>query len=217
MKRKFILLLIIFKTCIVHAQFYGKFNYFAGASIGYQFPLGDFAKQANGGPSFRLGGQKLLNEKLSLGLDFSFSALGQDQFWDGDHRGDYDVNYKFASAQCKAAYYFDARDRDFHPYIALSFGYVYYRNRVDFSALSVGVNDEKRSITQHKVGLTPLIGFLYDLSDIWGVDVNLRYGFIPNFPNSVTMQNELGADYQYKLGFSKISLPELSIGLFYRF
>ncbi|WP_421917810.1 OmpW family outer membrane protein [Marinifilum sp.] len=202
----FIVLALIFST-ESYSQYYKDQTYFVGGSIGYQFPLGDFGDQANGGPNFRLSARKMLNKKISVGAEVSFSMLGQDKFWDGDHRGNYDVDYNIGSALLRASYYFDVWDRDFRPYASLAFGYFYYRNKVDFIANSAGTNDFKNTLTDHKVGLAPNIGFLYHISDEWSFDMNLRYMYIPNLSDSITSYS----------GLDKISLPELSIGFYYRF
>lgn len=202
----FLLIAICFCST-VDAQYYKDKNLLVGASVGYQYPMGDLGDQAKAGPSIRLTGQKMLNKKLSVGAELSYSLLGQDEFWDGDHRGNYDVNYNIGSALLRASYYFDAWDRDFHPYVSLAFGYFYYRNKIGFLAISGGVEDFKYTMTENKVGLAPNIGFLYHLSTDWSFDMNLRYVYIPNLSDSITAYS----------GFDKISLPELSIGLFYRF
>ncbi|WP_321280059.1 outer membrane beta-barrel protein [Marinifilum fragile] len=216
-KRYLFLFLVLIFSFESYSQYYKDQNYFIGGSMGYQLPLGDFGDQANGGPNFRLAGRKMLNKKLSVGAELSLSLLGQDKFWDGSHLGSYDVSYNIGSALLRASYYFDAWDRDFRPYASLAFGYFYYRNEIDYTASSLGSSNDKRTITENKVGLAPNIGFLYHISDTWSFDMNLRYAFIPNFPDSVTSKDEYGEDYQYYLGFDKISLPELSIGFFYRF
>ena len=200
-----------------YSQYYKDQTYFIGGSVGYQYPLGDFGDQAKAGPSFRLTAQKMLNKKLSVGAELSYSLLGQDKFWDGSHLGKYDVDYNIGSALLRASYYFDSWYRDFRPYASLSFGYYYYRNKIDFTATSGGTSNQDRTITENKVGLAPNVGFLYHLSDSWSFDMNLRFTYIPNFPDSVSEKDEYGETYQYFLGFDKISLPELSVGLFYRF
>lgn len=200
-----------------NAQYYKDGRFLIGASVGYQYPLGDFGKQAKAGPSFKGIGQMMLNKKIGVGAEFGYSALGQDDFWNGNNLGNYNVNYYIASAQLKGSFYFESWDRDFRPYASLAFGYFLYRNKNDFISTSGGSADQKRTIKENKVGLTPIVGFLYHMSAQWSFDMNLRYTYIPSFPESVTAKNELGETYPYYLGFDKISLPELSIGLFYRF
>ncbi|WP_461640090.1 outer membrane beta-barrel protein [Labilibaculum euxinus] len=199
------------------AQYYKEKELLVGASVGYQYPLGDFGDQAKGGPAFRVTGQMMLNKKIGVGAEIAYSILGQDNFWNGNHFGNYDVNYNIASAQFKGSYFFDSWDRDFRPYTSLAFGYFHYQNSISFISTSVGNLNQKRTIKENKVGLTPIIGFLYNLSSTWSFDMNLRYTYIPDFPETVTANDENGDPYQYFLGFDKISLPELSIGLFYRF
>ncbi|MBI9056907.1 MAG: porin family protein [Labilibaculum sp.] len=200
-----------------NAQYYKDGKFLIGASVGYQYPLGDFGKQAKAGPSFKAIGQMMLNKKIGVGAELGYSTLGQDDFWNGSHLGNYDVNYSILSAQLKGSFYFDTWDRDFRPYATLAFGYFLYRNEIGFISTSSGSVNQKRTIKENKVGLTPIVGFLYHLSDQWSFDMNLRYTYIPDFPQTVDAKNELGETYQYYLGFDKISLPELSIGLFYRF
>ncbi|MBL4559697.1 MAG: outer membrane beta-barrel protein, partial [Labilibaculum sp.] len=190
-----------------NAQYNRDKKLFLGASVGYQYPLGDFGDQAKGGPSFRVTGQMMLNKKLGVGAELGYSILGQDDFWNADHRGSYDVDYNIGSALLRASYYFDSWDRDFRPYASLAFGYFYYRNKVDYLAISGGTGNFKSTLTDSKVGLAPNIGFLYHLSDEWSFDMNLRYFYIPNLSDEINAYS----------GLDKISLPELSIGLFYRF
>lgn len=211
------LLVVVCFTTNANAQYYKGENFLIGASVGYQYPLGDFGKEAKAGPSFRATGQMMLNKKIGVGAELGYSFLGQDDFWNGSHLGNYDVNYYIASAQLKGSFYFDSWDRDFRPYASLAFGYFLYRNKIDFISTSGGTYNQKRTIKENKVGLTPIVGFMYHISNQWSFDMNLRYSYIPDFPNSVDAENEVGETYQYYLGFDKISLPELSIGLFYRF
>lgn len=216
--RSIIFLLLAMCFCYSgNAQYYHDGKFLLGASIGYQYPLGDFGDQAKGGPVFRVAAQMMLNKKLGVGAEVGYSLLGQDDFWNGNHFGNYDVNYNFVSAQVKGSYYFDSWDRDFRPYASLAFGYFHYQNSISFISTSGGTENQKRTIKENKVGLTPIIGFLYHLSSSWSFDMNLRYTYIPDFPEAVTAKNENGESYPYYLGFDKISLPELSIGLFYRF
>lgn len=217
MQKLLLTLCLLFLGVAGYSQYYENRKFYLGASVGYQYPLGDFGDQAKAGPSLRIAGLKMLNKKLGVGAELSYSLLGQDDFWNGSHLGDYDVDYNIGSALLSASYYFDAWDRDFRPYVSLAFGYYYYRNEVDFTSSGIGNSTQKRTITENKVGLAPQIGFLYHLSDMWSFNMNLRCTFIPNFPESVTEQNEFGEDYQYYLGFDKIVLPELSLGFYYRF
>ncbi|PKQ62462.1 hypothetical protein BZG02_12090 [Labilibaculum filiforme] len=207
-------------NCIVFvgkAQYYKDKEVLAGASVGYQYPMGDFGDQAKGGPVFRLTGQMMLNKKLGVGAEIAYSLLGQNDFWNGSHLGKYDVNYDIASVQVKGSYYFDSWDREFRPYASLAFGYFHYQNSIKFISTSGGSINQKRTVKENKVGLTPIVGFLYHLSSTWSFDMNLRYTYIPDFPESVSATDEYGETYPYYLGFKNITLPELSIGLFYRF
>jgi len=200
-----------------NAQYYKGEKFLLGASVGYQYPLGDFGDQAKGGVPLRLTGQMMLNKKIGVGAEIAYSLMGQDDFWNGSHLGNYDVNYNIASAQLKGSYYFDSWDRDFRPYASMAFGYFHYQNSIKFISTSGGTENQKRTIKENKVGLTPIVGFLYHLSSTLSFDMNLRYTYIPDFPESVSAKDENGESYPYFLGFDKISLPELSIGLFYRF
>lgn len=219
MKLRCLLLLITAVSICTNgnAQYYKGEKFLLGASVGYQYPLGDFGDQAKAGPSFRVTGQLMLNKKIGVGAEVGYSMLGQGDFWNGNHVGKYDVNYYILSAQVKGTFYFDAWDRDFKPYASLAFGYFFYQSSIDFTAFSGGTSDQKRTIKENKVGLTPIVGFLYNISDNLSFDMNLRYSYIPDFPESVTAKDEFGENYQYFLGFDKISLPELSLGLFYKF
>lgn len=216
--RQFLILFTFFCFCsLARAQYYKDNKYMIGGSLGYAYPMGDFGNQASGGVSVRLKGQMFLNKKISVGAEIANSFLGQNDFWDGSHLGSYDVNYHIASVLMNGAFYLDSWDKDFRPYIALDFGYFLYRNKIDFIAASAGVTTSKRTIKENKFGLAPNVGFFYHLSNWWSFEMNLRYTIIPNFPESVPVKEQNGEKYPYYLGFKNISLPEFSLGFYYRF
>ncbi|WP_372752964.1 outer membrane beta-barrel protein [Labilibaculum sp.] len=217
MKR--IILFFIGLVCLSYlakAQFYEDKTWMLGASVGYQHPTGDFGDYAKSGPVFRLNGLRMLSRKVAVGAELGCSLFGQSDIWDVGYASAYDVKYYLFSAQVKASYFFDTWDRDFRPYISGALGYFQYRNVIEF--MSVNSSDEtKNTLKENKMGLTPILGFLYHLSDNWTFDMNLRYTYILDFSGYITTQDEDGDDYEYYLGFDKIALPEISVGLYYRF
>ncbi|MCT4603054.1 MAG: outer membrane beta-barrel protein [Marinifilum sp.] len=217
MKRLLIALIAIVFSLESYSQYYKDQKFILGGSLGYAYPIGNFGDQAKAGLAFHLGGQMMLNKQILIGAELGYTHLGQDDFWIGNQSVTHNVDYNIASAILKGGFIFNAWDRDFKPYASIGFGYFLYHFEDNFISSSGGSVSQKRKVTENKVGLVPNVGFMYYLSDNWAFDMNLRYTFIPNFPDSITEQSENGENYQYYLGFNKISLPELSIGFYYRF
>lgn len=217
MKQFFVAILILLSVQSILAQRYQDKKFLIGASAGYQYPLGDFGKQAKGGLGIRASGQMFVNKKIIVGAEVGYNNLGGDDFWDGSHLGNYGVSYNIGSALLKGSFIIESWDRDFKPYVSLAFGYYRYQNKVNFTSTSAGATSQKQTVKQNKVGIVPNIGFMYYLSNHLAFDMNLRYTYIPNFPESVPEINENGDEYAYLLGFTSISLPELSIGFYFRF
>lgn len=213
----FLLFFLLFLCSTAYSQYYKDQKFILGGSVGYALPLGDLGDQANGGPAFHVSGQMMLNKRIVVGAELGYTHLGQDDFWSGNHSENHDVNYNIASAILKGSFIFNAWDRDFKPYASVGFGYFLYRFKDEFVSTSISSLSQKRKVNEGKVGLVPNVGFMYYLSDNWAFDMNLRYTFIPNFPKSVTATRSDGEKYQYYLGFDNISLPEFSIGFYYRF
>jgi opacity protein-like surface antigen len=196
------------------AQYYEDETWMLGASLGYQHPLGDFGDYAKSGPVFRLNGLRMLSRKIAVGAELGCSLLGHVS--NGTSSEAYDVNYYLFSAQVKASYFFECWDRDFRPYVSSAFGYFHYRNVIEFLSENSS-EDTKNTIKENKMGVTPIVGFLYHLSSNWTFDMNLRYTYILNFSGYITTEDDSGYDSDSYLGYDEIALPELSIGLYYRF
>lgn len=217
MKKSLIIAILLLFSVSGFSQYRKTKTILAGGNIGYQYPLGDFGKQCKGGINFRAAAQLLLNPKIGVGAEIDFSFLGQGDFWNGNVKGNYNTDYNVGSALLNAFFYFNAWDRDFHPYMGLGFGWYHYRYKSDFSSATASSNSETHKFNLNKIGLAPNIGFRYDISQELSFDMNLRCTYIPSIPESVTQKDSYGTDYAYYLGFSSIMLPELSIGLYYQF
>lgn len=201
---------------LAKAQYYEDKTWMLGASVGYQYPSGDFGDYANYGSVFRLNGLRMLSRKIAIGAELGASLFGQSDIWDGGYTSAYDVNYYLFSAQVKASYFVDSWDLDFRPYISAAFGYFHYRNVIEFMSVNSS-EDTQKTIKENRMGVTPIVGFLYHLSNSLTFDMNLRYTYLLNFPEYSTAKDESGDDHNYYFGFGKIALPELSVGLYYRF
>ncbi len=217
MKKATIILLLLLISVSGFSQYKKERTFLVGGNIGYQYPLSDFGKQCKGGFNFRAAGQMFLNPKIGVGAEINFSFLGQGDFWSGNAKGNYDTNYNIGSILLSTFFYFDAWDQDFHPYGGVVFGFYHFRYNSDFTSTSAGTQSQSHKFNLNKVGIAPQIGFLYDISHELSFDANLRCTYIPSIPKSVTQKNLKGQDYAYILGFSSILMPELSVGLYYRF
>ncbi len=217
MKKTVIILFLLMISISGFSQYNKQKKRLVGGNVGYQYPLGDFGKECSGGFNFRAAGQLLLNPKIGIGAEISFSFLGQGDFWNGNAKGKYNTNYNIGSALLNTFFYFDAWDQDFHPYGGIAFGFYHFRYNADFTSSSGGTQSQTHKFNLNKVGIAPHIGFLYDISRELSFDANLRCTYIPGIPKSVTQKDLSGQDYAYFLGFSSILMPELSIGLYYRF
>jgi outer membrane protein W len=183
-----------------------------------------------------LNAKLLLNPKLAVGLSLGYMDFGQnDKFWNGANLGKNTVNYQIIPIIFTATYFIQAYDLDFRPYASLGFGYFIYRNHVDFESASLveypynNIASLEYTINDNVIGLIPNVGFLYNLSKEWAVDVNAKFTYIPNFDKvrSVRQTYTHVADaYEgdktrlienYATGFSKISTASLTVGLYYRF
>jgi len=219
------------------AQYYNKNDRFiVGLNGGVVKPLGDFADVSKAGIDLSLNAKMLLNPKIAVGLSAGYMDFGQDdKFWNSANLGKNTVNYQIIPLIFTATYFIQAYDLDFRPYASLGFGYFIYRNHVDFESANPAeypynnTASLEYTINDNKVGLIPSLGFLYNLSKEWAVDVNAKYTYIPNFDEvrSVKQTYTHVADaYEgdktrlienYATGFSKIASASLTVGLYYRF
>jgi len=219
------------------AQYYNKNDkLILGLNGGMVKPLGDFADVCKSGIDLSLNAKMLLNPKLAVGLSVGYMDFGQnDEFWNGGNLGENSVNYQIVPIIFTATYFIQAYDLDFRPYASLGFGYFIYRNHVDFTSANPAeypynnAASLEYTISDNVIGLIPNVGFLYNLSKEWAVDVNAKFTYIPNFDEvrSVRQTYTHVADaYEgdktrlienYATGFSKISTASLTVGLYYRF
>jgi outer membrane protein W len=224
-------------TSSLSAQYYNKSDRFiVGLNGGVVKPLGDFADVSKSGIDFSLNAKLLLNPKLAVGLSLGYMDFGQnDDLWTGGNQGENTVNYQIIPIVFTATYFIQAYDLDFRPYASLGFGYFIYRNHVDFTSANPAEYPYNNfasleyTINDNVIGLIPNVGFLYNLSKEWAVDVNAKFTYIPNFDEvrSVRQTYTHVADAydgdktrlieNYATGFSKISTASLTVGLYYRF
>ena len=219
------------------AQYYNKDDRFiVGLNGGVVKPMGDFADVSKSGIDLSLNVKMLLNPKIAIGLSVGYIDFGQnDKFWNSGNQGKNTVNYQIIPLIFTATYFIQAYDLDFRPYASLGFGYFIYRNHVDFESANPAeypynnTASLEYTINDNQIGLIPSLGFLYNLSKEWAVDVNAKFTYIPNFDKvrSVKQTYTHVADtYEgdntrlienYATGFSKISTASLTVGLYYRF
>ncbi len=232
----FLLLGFLFANSLFSQNYKKDDRFIVGLNAGIVKPLGDFAEGSKLGTDLSLNAKLLLNPKLAVGLSLGYMDFGQnDSFWNGGNLGVNTANYQIIPIVFTATYFIQAYDIDFRPYASIGFGYFLYRNHVDFKSASQveypynNAASLEYTITDNKVGLIPNVGFLYNLSKEWAIDVNAKFTYIPNFDKvrAVKQTYTNVADTHsgdrtrlienYATGFSKISSVSLTVGMYYRF
>jgi len=221
--------LVLLFTSSLSAQYRNNGERFiVGMNAGVVNPMGDFADESKLGIDLNLNAKILLNPKIAVGISVGYMDFGQDDdYWNGSNVRDFTVNYQVIPIVFTASYFIKAYDLDFRPYASLGFGYFLYRNHVESTAINVyNAETEKHTVSTGHIGLTPNVGFLYNLSKKLAADVNLKMTYIPNFEDKLEKKNVKpsfpeGAQLTdpqkyYYLGFDKITALSLTFGLYYR-
>ena len=221
--------LVLLFTSSLSAQYRNNGERFiVGMNAGVVNPMGDFADESKLGIDLSLNAKILLNPKIAVGISVGYMDFGQnDDYWNGYNIRDYTVNYQVIPIVFTASYFIKAYDLDFRPYASLGFGYFLYRNHVESTAINIyNADTEEHTVFTGHIGLTPNVGFLYNLSKKLAADVNLKLTYIPNFEDKLEKKNVKpsfpeGAQLSdpekyYYLGFDKITSLSLTVGLYYR-
>ena len=230
MRILFLTFLVLLFLQSLSAQYYNKEErLIIGLNGGVVKPLGDFADESKLGTDLSLNTKMLLNPRIAVGLSLGFMNFGQnDKLWAGDTRVKNDVKYQIIPIVFTGTYFIQAYDLDFRPYASIGFGYFFYRNQVESTPTNTYTPVKSEyTVSTHKFGLMPNVGFMYNISKTLAVDVNLKYTYIPNFEEKLEKKKlKPGFDenivltdlqkYRY-LGFDKISSASLTVGLYYRF
>ena len=234
MKKIYFLLSILFLSISTFSQYKKRDNYIIGINAGLSKPISDLADVAQPGSDFRISVKWFMNKKIAVGIETGYIGFAQnDDFWDASYRGKNDVKYQLLPVLLIGHYFIQAWDRDFRPYVGIGFGYFFFRNKVEFTSSNVKpvpynpFPSLEYKITESKFGLSPQVGFLYNIDKRWAIDLSARLTYVPNFPNTMSVEQkytnvEDGVDDKvtvtdYKLGFTNLLSATLSIGLFYRF
>lgn len=215
MKQAILLLILMCTSICMYAQWDRKTKFVLGAGLNYSYPLGDFSKQANSGFGIELNGAYILNRKLSVGVEVSYSILPQDDLWRTNSNDSYEVDYNLASLFFNGTYFIDAWDQDFKPYVAIGFGYFMYRQKLNYNSTNE-YNPQQYTIKIDKVGISPIAGFMYYLSRDLLIDTSIKFTYIPGIPKTVEHPYKDNGE-RYYLGFEKILMPKLSLGIKYSF
>jgi len=111
-----------------------------------------------------------LNEKMAVGLNFSYFSFGVKDFITG---ANVTKNYSVMPISLSFDYYF--KDKGFKPFVGLELGYLicsYYAKYIyDLPDLAVKI-DYDVSYTNNGLFLAPLIGVAYDLNDNFDITLN---------------------------------------------
>jgi len=234
MKRVLLIFLLGLLYITSMAQKYRDSQFHLGGGVGLTYPMGDFSNVASGGVSGNVEGRWIVNRRIAVGFEMGFSQYSQkDSFWEVGNRGENDVVYQIVPMLFSGIYTMDAWDRDFHPYLSLSFGYYWFRNHVQFTSSNRteypfnGDPSLEYTINSNRIGLAPTVGFWYDLSDRIAFEMKMRYTYIPSFPKSLTVRQKytnVASGYEdsrdeenYSLGFTQLTSLTVSLGLSYKF
>jgi len=215
MKKIFLLLFLICNSIFLYAQWDRDTKYIIGAGLNYSYPLGDFNKNANSGFGIELNGAYVLNKKLAVGMEVSYCKLPQDDFWRTNNNNSYEVDYNLATIFLNGTYFLDAWDIDFKPYLSIGFGYFMYKQDLKYDSTNI-YESHQYTVKINKVGISPIIGFMYYLNKNLLFDANVKFMYIPGIPNSVAHPYKENGE-RLLIGFKKIIMPRLSVGIKYSF
>ncbi len=156
MKRSILLALLISVTF----AFKSNAQFSAGATIGAQFPTGDFGDLFNTAFGFNVIGKYHVNEQLALGLNIGYNDF------DSDRTG---LSMSITPITGTIEYYFDAGT--IKPFIGGDLGFYNVRIRVERNG-----NTEKD--TNAELGLAPMAGIAFAVNEQVSLVTNLKYNFV---------------------------------------
>jgi opacity protein-like surface antigen len=131
-----------------------------GATIGPQFPLGDFGDAAKAGFGLNVAGKYMLNENMAVGLNLGYTRFGT---------GVEDFSYSMIPVTGLFEYHFGTGN--IKPYAGADLGL--YSFGVKFK-----IGDESSSDSKMYFGFAPTVGALYGLSDKLSLCANLKFNCV---------------------------------------
>ncbi|NLN95687.1 MAG: porin family protein [Bacteroidales bacterium] len=156
MKRIKTLLIVIlaFVSISTYAQFY------VGATVGPQIPLGDLSDGGKTGFGLNLSGKYLLNDNMAVGLNLGYNSFKTDL------KG---ITFSFMPITGLFEYHINLDQ--FTPFIGADLGLYNYGYKIK-------VEDYNNSDSEIYFGFAPTVGALYNINSDIALTANAKYNFV---------------------------------------
>jgi outer membrane protein W len=152
-----------------------------GATIGPQFPMGNFSDGFNIGFGFNVVGKYMLKENMAVGLNLGYTRFGT---------GSEGVTGSMIPITGLFEYHFDAGN--IKPYVGADLGL--YSYGVKYKLFGETASDSKVYF-----GFAPTVGALYALNDKLSLCANLKFNCVLTEDNSATWLGlNVGAIFKIK-------------------
>ncbi len=175
-----------------------------GANAGLAIPIGDFASVTKGGATMGFGGglhaKRVVDEKLTVGLDFSYFSFGGTDIADPISSSSTKTTYSIIPISVFAQWYLTTEG--FRPFVGLDLGYYMQTWKSDVTVSMFGINTTTPNVlTFNKVGVAAFVGGAYPLNEQIDVFGDLKYHYITEAiagagPFSF-IGVEVGVDYKF--------------------
>ena len=177
---KKVILMMVVALCVATAS--AQLN--VGANVGTQILTGDGSMTGFG---LGIGGEYLVMPNLGVGVNLGYYIMDREK-WD-----DETITYFLLPVYLTGKYYF--LTENFRPYGGVDLGLYKMGARAKYNGISESNSDTK-------VGIGPVVGFQYDLSDNLALDINAKYYHVfdtGEFSTNFVGIN-LGIVYKFEIG-----------------
>ncbi len=160
MKRIKTLLIVIlaFVSISTYAQFY------VGATVGPQIPLGDLSDGGKTGFGLNLSGKYLLNDNMAVGLNLGYNGFGTDL-----------KGFTFSFMPITGLFEYHINLDQFTPYVGADLGLYNYRYKMKGEIMGEKFNNSDSEIY---FGFAPTVGALYNINSDIALTANAKYNFV---------------------------------------
>ncbi|MEI6508211.1 MAG: OmpW family outer membrane protein [Bacteroidota bacterium] len=171
-----------------------------GANAGLAIPIGDFASATKGGATMGFGGglhaKRVVDEKLTVGLDFSYFSFGGTDIADPISSSSTKTTYSIIPISVFAQWYLTTEG--FRPFVGLDLGYYMqtWKSDVTISGITLG-----KTATYNKVGVAAFVGGAYPINEQIDVFGDVKYHYITEAASGIGSFSfigvEVGVDYKF--------------------
>jgi hypothetical protein len=152
-----------------------------GATIGPQFPMGNFSDGFNTGFGFNVAGKYMLNENMAVGLNLGYSRFGTGE-----------TGYSGSMIPVTGLFEYHFTGGKVEPYAGADLGLYNYGVRIKIGGVS-------SSDSKMYFGFAPTVGALYALNDKLSLCANLKLNCVLTPDNSATWLGlNVGAIFKIK-------------------